>query len=117
MGEVCRVLGSVARFHFFWVFLIVTFSSCKDNGVQRKEGQEQMPLRTIKDVLQEHTDALMSIEGVVGTGIGECDGKPCIKVFVVKKIPDLEEQIPTTLEGYPVSIQETGEIKALDDGG
>ncbi len=117
MGEAFRMLGSVARFHFLSVFLIVTFSSCKDNGVQRKEGQEQMPLRTIEEVLQEHTDALMSIEGVVGTAIGECDGKPCIKVYVVKKTRELEEQIPATLEGYPVSIQETGEIKALDDGG
>ncbi len=44
----------------------------------------------------------------------ECSGQPCIKVFVVKKTPDLLKQIPSTLEGHPVEVQETGEFRALD---
>ena len=70
-----------------------------------------MQKKTIQTVLKEHTDKLMALPGVVGTGLGECSGKPCIKVFVVKKTPN---QIPSTLEGYTVAVQETGKFRALD---
>ncbi len=69
---------------------------------------------TIEAVLKRHTDSLMSLPGVVGTGQGECSGKPCIKVLVITKTPDLLKQIPSAIEGYLVEIQETGEIRALD---
>ena len=69
--------------------------------------------RAIEEVLKEHTKELMSLPGVVGTGQSLCDGQPCIKVFVVNKTPELEKQIPQALEGYPVVIEETGEIRAL----
>jgi len=75
--------------------------------------ENQMPTKPIVEVLKEHAKPLMSIPGVVGAGQGLCEGKPCIKVFVVKKIPELEQKIPETLEGYPVVIEETGEVKAL----
>ncbi|OGP83487.1 MAG: hypothetical protein A2V87_00295 [Deltaproteobacteria bacterium RBG_16_58_17] len=55
----------------------------------------------------------MTIPGVVGTAEGRCEGKPCIKVFVIKKTSDLDEKIPKNLDGYAVIIEETGEIKAL----
>ena len=70
--------------------------------------------RPVEAVLQQHTDSLMSIPGVVGTAVGEWEGKPCISVFVVKKTPRLLRQLPSALEGYPVRVHETGEIKALD---
>ena len=53
----------------------------------------------IEEVLRKYTDNLMSIYGVVGTGQGLCGGKSCIKVFVVKKTPELEGKIPEKLEG------------------
>ncbi len=58
----------------------------------------------------------MSIPGVVGTGQGLCGGSPCIKVFVVRKTPELEKKIPPSIEGCPVEIVETGEIRPLDNG-
>lgn len=70
--------------------------------------------KKIEAVLKQHTDRLMSVNGVVGTAIGECEGKPCIKVFVAKKSPELVKKIPPTLEGFPVAIEETGEIRRLD---
>ncbi len=81
---------------------------------QDSQGEGQMAGRTIEEVLSQHTDSLMSIPGVVGTAIGECAGKPCIKVLVVKKTPELSAKLPTTLDGFVVDVQETGEIKALD---
>jgi len=76
--------------------------------------KKPMPEKTIVAVLEEHTNGLMSLPGVVGTAQGLCAGKPCIKVYVVKKTPDLMKQIPAILEGYTVEIQATGEIRALD---
>lgn len=72
-----------------------------------------MVAKAIEEVLKQRARELMSIPGVVGAGQGLCEGKPCIKVFVIKKTPELEQKIPETLEGYPVVIEETGEVKAL----
>lgn len=91
---------------------IVTFAN--EAGKDRGEGT-QVPKKTIEEVLKEHTNKLMSIPGVVGTGQSLCNGQPCIKAFVSKKTVQLEEKIPKTLEGYPVVIQETGKFKALPD--
>lgn len=68
---------------------------------------------SIESVLKQHTDQLLSLPGVVGTAISECEGKPCIKVLVVKETPELMAKIPRTLEGYPVVLEETGEIRPL----
>ncbi|MBW2647058.1 MAG: hypothetical protein JRE23_12970 [Deltaproteobacteria bacterium] len=57
----------------------------------------------------------MSLPGVVGTAQGLCDNKPCIKIYVIKRTPELDEKIPDILEGYPVIIEETGEIRALPE--
>ena len=73
-----------------------------------------MQEKTIEQALADHTDSLMSLPGVVGTAQGLCDGQPCIKVFVVKKTPELLRQIPAEIEGYTVAVEETGEIKALE---
>ena len=72
-----------------------------------------MPAKTIEEALQEHTDALMAIPGVVGVAQGLRGGKSCIRVFVVDKTPQLQQQIPTVLDGYLIVIELTGEIRAL----
>ncbi len=75
--------------------------------------EKEMSVKTIKEVLKEHTEELMSIPGVVGIGQGLCNGKPCIKVLVIEKTPELAQKIPDIIEGYQVVIEETGEIRAL----
>ena len=74
-----------------------------------------MPPKTIEEALIRHTDELMQVKGVVGTAQGLCDNKPCIKVFVIKRTKDLEEKLPRSLDGFPVEIEETGEIRALPE--
>ena len=56
----------------------------------------------------------MSLCGVIGTALGERKGKLCITAFVAKMNPDLLKRIPSEIEGHPVVIQETGELRALD---
>ncbi len=103
--------GFMAAVSLLWV-LGATVSCSQQGAHQQKE--KLMPEKTIEAILKELTDTLMSLPGVIGTAQGECAGKPCIKVFVAKKTSDLLKQIPSTIEGYKVEVQETGEIKALD---
>jgi len=70
--------------------------------------------KTIEQVLKEHTASLMALSGVVGTGQGLCSDEPCIRVFVVEATEELLKQIPGEIEGYTVDVQQTGEIKALE---
>ena len=69
------------------------------------------PGRPLEEVLRAHTETLMAVPGVVGTAQGLCEGTPCIRVLVARKTPDLLRAIPTSLEGYPVAVEETGELR------
>ena len=70
---------------------------------------------TIEDVLRARTPELMAIPGVVGTGQGEEHGRPAILVLVVRATPEIEQRIPRTLDGYPVAIRATGEVRPLGE--
>ena len=72
----------------------------------------KMSSTKIEEVLRKYTDDLMTIPGVAGVGQGLCNCNPCIKVFAIKKTPELENKIPQKLEGYQIIIEETGEIHA-----
>jgi hypothetical protein len=72
-----------------------------------------MPIETIRSALQKHSRSLLSVPGVVGFAEGESAGKPCIRVFVTEKSDLILRNIPGTLEGYAVIIEETGKFKAL----
>ncbi len=87
--------------------------TCANKTVNDRGVEKEMSAKTIEEVLKEHTDALMAIPGVVGVGQGLCDGKDCIKVFVIEMTPELEQKIPKVLDGYPVEVEVTGEFKAL----
>ncbi len=65
----------------------------------------------IMAVQEQYESQLMSIPGVVGVGIGECEGQPCLKVLVEEESPELERQIPKQLEGFKVDIEVTGALK------
>jgi len=73
------------------------------------------PKRDINDVLRAHDEELLAIPGVVGVYVGVLeDGKtPCLKVMLAQKTPETERAVPKTLEGYPVVIEVTGEIRPL----
>jgi hypothetical protein len=72
--------------------------------------------RTIEQVLNAHADDWMSIPGVVGTGIGECNGEPCLRIFVRRKTPRLLQKLPTVVDGFVVDIVESGEFRPRAQG-
>jgi hypothetical protein len=64
------------------------------------------------EVKQRHEADLMSIPGVVGVGVGQCDEQACIKVFVEQETPELAGAVPTDLEGVPVELEAIGKVSA-----
>ncbi|HKZ22032.1 MAG TPA: hypothetical protein VJ165_02395 [candidate division Zixibacteria bacterium] len=95
--------------------LLICGLTCTKSKVDQQSKPDQMTNKPIEEVLKEHTPHLMSIPGVTGTAQGELDGKPCIKVYVVKETEELKKQVPKEIEGYPVEIQESGVIKPMND--
>jgi len=76
-------------------------------------GATTMPAKSIEEVLEDQSRKWLSLPGVVGTALGLTDGIPCIKVYVVKRGPELDGLIPPVVEGYRVVQEETGEITPL----
>jgi hypothetical protein len=57
----------------------------------------------------------MTIPGVVGTAEGLTEtGRPCVLVLVAERTPEVRA-IPRALDGHPVVIQVTGEIRPFDE--
>jgi len=74
---------------------------------------EKTPTLSITDALAKYTPHLMSIPGVVGTAEGREGGRPCVVVYVKQGDVKIEGAIPRELDGYPVRIEESGEIGPL----
>ena len=96
--------------------LIIMMIGCQSGEKEGEMGKRQMKVTTdINAVKEAHTDSLMKIPGVVGVYVGELDdGTPCIGVMVKKLTPAIEEQIPRQLDGYPVRVEETGDIRPME---
>jgi hypothetical protein len=90
--------------------LLLNSSAC---GPQ-KEGKKEVPVRDINEVMNSHVDELMSIPGVVGVAVSELDDKtPCILVLVVEESDEINRKVPKKLEGHPVRLFVSGEIRPM----
>jgi len=70
--------------------------------------------RSIQEVLEQCSGGWMAIPGVVGTAVGELEGKPCIRILALRNSEELARRIPSQVAGFPVVITESGEIRALE---
>ena len=70
------------------------------------------PQRSADEVKRRHEAELMSIPGVVGVGVGQCEGQACIKVLVERETPELAGAVPNDLEGIRVDLEEIGKVSA-----
>ena len=96
---------------------LLFFVSALALGCQSQTGSRNtVPNRDIKTVMEAHVEELMAIPGVVGVAIGELDDHtPCIQVLVIEQTEELTRRIPKSLEGHPVVILVSGEIKPMRD--
>lgn len=72
--------------------------------------------KSIDQVFQEQRGRIMGISGVVGTGIGLCGERPCIKVYTSQPASALAGKLPGSIDGYVIEIEMTGPIQALPGG-
>lgn len=95
---------------------VAVFWACSAKPENKGE-ETAMSRPDINDVLRAHSERIMAIAGVAGLYVGVLDDEvtPCIKIMVVEKTAALEKVLPKSLDGYPVVIVETGEIKPLQE--
>jgi len=64
-------------------------------------------------VKDKYDDFLFTLSEVVGHGVGkDASGHPVIQLYLRTATDAARQAAPTALEGFPVVIQETGEIRA-----
>jgi hypothetical protein len=68
-------------------------------------------MKSPEQIRQEHEAAWMALPNVIGTGIGEDSGRPCILIFVSAP-HEAHRGFPSEIEGCPVNVVVTGLIKA-----
>ncbi len=84
--------------------------------LEPKDGPEMVDLIRAGEIKKRHDQELMSIPGVVGTGLSRGpDGAPVIEAYVERLSPKLEKSVPAELEGVPVRIVLTGAFQARED--
>jgi hypothetical protein len=68
------------------------------------------------EIKKRRDQELMSIPGVVGTGLSrDPDGAPVIEVYVERLSPKVEQSVPAELEGVRVRIVVTGAFQAREN--
>jgi hypothetical protein len=69
---------------------------------------------SVSATIARHSAELLAVPGVVGLAAGERGGHPVLQILVTRRTPELVARLPTTLDGYPVVVVESGEIRARD---
>ena len=91
--------------------LLIAAAGGRPAGADEPKGEESMKDGRVAAVLERHRDELMALPGVTGVAEGRCGGSPCIKVYVTDRKGGSEKKIPSSIEGLPVSVEETGEFR------
>lgn len=104
--------------------LAVSASSCARRGgdppppdSEREARRDVDEPRPIEMVLADSTAAWMEIAGVEGTGLGRCEGRPCIVVYVARRTEEIDRRIPEAVAGHPVRVEVTGVFEPRRPGG
>jgi hypothetical protein len=94
--------------------LALAAPGCREAAPGAGEAEETVTRRPIAEVIAARADSLMAIPGVVGVYEGLTDdGAPCLKIMVVHLDDALRSRLPRTLDGYPVVLVQTGEIREM----
>jgi hypothetical protein len=70
------------------------------------------PPMTINAVIQSHAEELLEIPGVVGVAHGAHEGHSVVQILVERRTPELLAKLPRTLDGYPVVVVQSGELRS-----
>jgi hypothetical protein len=67
---------------------------------------------TIATTIERRSGELLEIPGVVGVAQGAHDGHAVVQILVERRTPELLARLPRTLDGYPVVVVESGQIRS-----
>jgi hypothetical protein len=96
------------------LLLALALSAAGCAGRDPGKGSSSMTFDQVQTVMDRHAAELMGLNGVVGVSIGAVeDSSYCIQVMLREKTDALVARIPGEIEGVPVRIEETGEIRPL----
>jgi hypothetical protein len=79
--------------------------------------EEHPDVAELARVIATHAEELMALPGVEGMAVGLLDDgrTPCLQILVERRTPELEARLPASLEGHPVVVVESGDIRPLDE--
>ena len=109
--------GSSRRWSLYapalFAFALILFAACRPNMAQTSSPS---PRRDINVVLAAHDKELLAMPDVVGVYVGTLeDGSTlCLRVMLAHKNPETERKIPRSIEGYPVRVEVSGEIRPMN---
>jgi hypothetical protein len=101
-----------------WRFLLICLiaaaftAGCEKNMAQTSSPS---PKRDINAVLAAHDKELLAIPDVVGVYVGTLGDRStlCLRVMLARRNPETERKIPRSIEGYPVRVEISGEIRPM----
>jgi len=96
--------------------LMMTAACARGTPPPETREQEAVSRTTIEEALIALTDRFIDQNGVTGTGVGSCNGNPCLKVYVVRRDAPVVSNVPSTLGGWDVSVEVSGEIRGGGSG-
>lgn len=73
-----------------------------------------MPPR-IESAQRHLSERLLRLPGVTAVGIGDHEGAPCLRVWVIDRSEELMAAIPSDWAGFVVVVEESGRIEARDE--
>jgi len=82
------------------------FSGCA-KGEKQPNRTGSIMGKSLSETIADHQQHLLSLAGVHRVEPGMCGRDSCIKVYVEKKTPMLEAQIPLMLETWQVDVVES----------
>jgi hypothetical protein len=99
---------------FVLIPCVFALQHCNVQQKEKKQMQNNPPMSDINKVMDAHAKEWMSIPGIVGCYVTIKEmGDSCIVIMAVNITDEIKKKIPLTIEGYPVEIEESGEIKPL----
>ena len=103
---------------FFYLVGLLAILACYLGGVSAyAEEHDLSGLRTAIEVQERHEEELFENPGVLAVGIGRVEGgtEPELHVYMNQAVPQASAAaIPIYIEGIPVQVFETDEIRAFD---
>lgn len=82
------------------------------------DGETAAPSRDIIEVMDDHADELVAIDGVSAVGVSRLPtGRRCVRIYVIEFTDELRALLPTELEGHPVDIVVSGDFVPVEKAG